>query len=210
MARWAPILGGVAGLGVALLAWRALARARRRPGIPDTDENREWLVRLLWAEQAFGGVPAGRLSQENVDEWAAIAWVALNRAESPAWAGDSVRAVVDSSGWWGTSPPDRLRTSWSTLASWRHFHEAVLLVDRIFAGWVPRLIGDRDHWIHPAAFPACAGGPGTEASGRSLCAETQFGVRRIPRWSVSVDEGGTSVRAPLAVGTARASGGGRA
>jgi hypothetical protein len=140
----------------------------------DVAEDREYLARLLIMQDV--------LTQ---DEWAGIAWVALNRIHEGQC--DTMRECVTSSNWstneerrarvaapagwvdrWGhPSPPDSPR--WS---------EALEFASAVLAGEIPNPIGERRHFIHPESLHTCI--DEGVITGEYICQDG----RKYPLWAV--------------------------
>ena len=182
--------GGV----ILFLGLRAMLTLLRKPGIPDTPENREWLARVMMTEQAFGG------KEPDYREWAGIAYIAINRSKR---TNKSIRQVVHASDWFGADPPARM-TSGSLLRT-GNGPLAWAFANAIFDGKVWNPVGPRWHFIHIAPFDPCSE-PGAHLSDKFVCADTgpRYGTRKIPRWSVARSQpGGRADYLPVNVGTAR-------
>lgn len=195
-----PVRKILLSVGIAALVYFVLVRKGyawtigKKPAIPDTFENREWLARILMTEQSFYGVSIGYL------EWAGIAWVAINRAEKK---GKTIRQIVDSARWFGSTPPDRLYSD--TLLSKGNGPAAVAFANRLFEGRALNPIAQRQSFLHPGGMKRC------EAAGRSpgevandyICAPMdKFGYRWVPQWIVSPTQGGVAVNEPQVAGNA--------
>ncbi len=171
---------------VALIGWavlRSFIRYARRPPIPDTAENREWLARILMTEAAFRGEP-------DYEEWAGISWVAINRALRSGTG--RVRVVVDTSSWFGKAPPARMYPD--SLLRTGNGPKAVAFVNAIFEGKVANFIGDRWHFFHISGMPTCSQTWAKNASGSRICIDYggDLGKHWAPKWGVHPFDGGSA------------------
>lgn len=208
---WVPLVGA---LGIFLFAKRAFAWRGGKPKIPDTPENREYLTRILLVE-------AGDTLDR--DEWAAIAYVAVNRAERwyataerkirqgkelSLWAREhypnrGVKAVVDAVGWFGSDEP-RGRLNSPELLGHTLAGRMRSFADDVFDGRIKNPIGPRTMFVHPSGMKACgAEGVSKTSSGETrVCRSTAFGLRWIPDWAISSTEGGRAENEPVEEGRA--------
>lgn len=207
---WVPLLAGVA---LFLLAKKASAwTGAGKPRIPDTPENRDWLTRLLLTETGDVG---------DKEEWAAIAYVAINRAEAwqatadrklrqgkplSAWAVQhypnmAIKAISDTSGWFGSTPPEKFTSG--TILTHPRAGKVRSFVDDIFDGAIANPIGPRKMFVHPGGMPECGVPAGTKnRDGSRVCRETEFGYRWIPIWAIPSEEGGRAEYDPQKEGRA--------
>lgn len=201
------VVGGAL-LGYSLLRW-VFARARRFAAALATPSNQEWLARILLTE-------AGDIDDE--EEWAGIAWVAMNRAAQwkaqvegkmargealSSWAlenypDSSVRAVVATSGWFGDTPPARLSSD--GILQGRRAAHALEFAGRLLSGVVSNPVGDRTHFVHPSGMPRC--GPEGERTKSRVCRQTAYGLRWMPYWAIDPVEGGSAEYTPVGQGRA--------
>jgi len=167
-----------------IFAARAIAQ-------PSTD--REWLARLLMVERSAWG------EEPDYTEWAAISYVALNRASRYGMGIYDVIHLDDWRRWFSGDPPEMLYQS--DLLQRGNGPRAYAFAKEILKGNRRNPIGKRRHFVHPAKFRDCdqAG----EVDGRYVCADTAFGLKRLPRWVVSPDDGDVAEYEPVDVGNAR-------
>ena len=206
---WVPV---AAALGVLLLVRKAFAwSGTGKPKIPDTPDNREYLTRILLVE-------AGDTLDK--DEWAAIAYAAINRAERWYAAADKkiregralspwaqqhypdrgVKAVVDSAGWFGNDEP-RARLNSAEILRHNLAGRVRSFVDDIFDGKVTNPIGPRRLFVHHGGMPRCAveGETSTSRGETRVCRQTDFGLRWLPDWIIATSEGGRAENDPIVV-----------
>lgn len=161
------------------------------PELPDTPENREWLARILMTEHN---------NPKSKTEWLGIAWVAINRAVSQ---GKTIRQVVDTSAWFGASPPDRLYGN--ALLTKGRGPEAVALADKIFEGDTSNPIGKREKFVHPGGMPKCSAFEWVtraKTQTRACRYVPGYGMRWMPYWITAPMYGGTATNFPLRQGAA--------
>lgn len=174
-------------VGGGLLTYSFLRWAfRRRSPVSVSVENQEWLARILLTE-------AGDIDDE--EEWAGIAWVALNRAAA---ANTTVREVVATKAWFGAAPPARLFSA--GILEGRRAAHALEFAGRVLAGEVENPIGDRTHFVHPSGMPRCdSEGAATRSR---VCRRTYYGLRQMPYWAIDSAEGGSAEYTPEGHGRA--------
>lgn len=180
------------GAGVLVLAISRAASATVRVPISKTPENVEWLARVLMVEQSASG------REPPWDEWAGIAWVAINRA---AKLNASIREVLLRESypvWFGASPPDRLYADDLLLKG--NGPKALTFADRVLDGQVENPIGVRISFVHPKGLARCEQAGVLES--RRICVMTSAGLRWLPVWAVSKDDGGVAKLDPMQHGAA--------
>ena len=142
---WIIALG--AGIGI---IW-GISRAASAHGVPDTDENVEYLARMLCMHSSL-----------TEPEWIGLSWLVLNRIQAGRCR--TVRECVTSTSW-STNEERRRRLaapSGYQDASGKpappdspRWEEALALAEEILQGQHPNPIGQRRHFIHPQALHDC-------------------------------------------------------
>lgn len=164
------------------------------PGVNLSEEERDALARLLWAETSMIG-PA--------DEHAGIIFIAINRAQGEYSILDVATPPGRSaSGVWNNGRVFRER--WNNAPDFDSFARARKLVDDIAEGKIQNPIGDRALFVHPSGLRRCElrdGVPvysddGQPIGNRRRCVSG----RALPAWSVAKSDGGTAPNDPIKVG----------
>jgi len=165
------------------------------------------LTRLILTESHEAGIGG--------PEAAGIAYVALNRIKaSRGKLATAEDLVMDRTGrtWFGDTRgkgycyftgthlcPGRTRGG---KLVWEHrkWLVAAEQASRVLRGKEPNPVGKRTLFVHPGGMPACAEA-GAVKKGR-ICTGTDAGIRWMPRWILTAEEGGAARTEPIYVGTA--------
>lgn len=193
MKGWGALAVALALVAVAVRRAAAASRGRRVVWTGADPSDAEYLARILMIEAASGAR----------NEWAAIAWVAVNRARR---AQSSVRAVVASNAWFGSGAsaesairrvqaPSGSRPDGRTAPpQYAQYPSALSFATALLEGRVPNPIGPRRHFVHPQSLPICT--PDTAVPAGRVCVDG----RLFPRWSVSTSRGGSAEHEPIQIG----------
>jgi len=201
MPRWVPLaLAG--GGGLALVASMAGKRKVDAPGdFRFTSEDIEYLSRIALVEAGASDVGRG--------EWAAIMWVAVNRARTNyGGRGTAIRDQVDTPKWFG-----------SAGVGYNKIHTEEGLPDReskarkdardiargVLSGTVRNPIGSRLSFTHCGAMKRCdeVGRAEGETSEKMICYDHPvYGLRWLPKWIVPKSAGGLAKNEPVTVNRA--------
>lgn len=174
------VLIGV-GLGAGLLLIRK-AQAGGGLNVSSRYSNAEWLARVVIMEAgSIGPTP----------EWAAIMFVAINRARS---AHKSLEKVVSTTSWPGGG--ERGRVFCETIkalggegyqdqygrhspADSSHYPQALQFARSVLAGEVRNPIGSRRYFVHPLGMPSCSPEGSWRADGDRKCVNGHWLPKRF-------------------------------
>jgi len=196
--RLSRVMRGLIAIAVGLVLLRARSASAdvegRSSAVTSGVGGRQWtavdvdyLARALMMEAS---------SVPDSTEWAAIGWVAVNRALSD---GRTIRDVVATTRWSGGG--ERGRDFVATIQSAeptekRAWPDALEFASWLLGGRIPNPIGSRRMFVHPRGMPRCEETP--ECDGARLCRDG----RCLPTWIVARADGGSAKHTPVRQGRA--------